>query len=115
MGKGVIQYKPNYKKICNLIKKRKMANSSRTILGAFTDWDNSPRRQYNSTVFSGVSPEVFGDCLIHQYVKAKNAGSPFVIINAWNEWGEGNYLEPDQHYGDGFLKAVKKVKVSSIK
>lgn len=110
MKKGIIQYRPNYQKCCDLIARRGMVNGARTIPGAFTDWDNSPRRQFNSTVFEGVSPEIFEDCLRAQYRKAAEAGSPFVIINAWNEWGEGNYLEPDQYYGDGFLQAVRNVK-----
>ncbi|WP_027405946.1 glycoside hydrolase family 99-like domain-containing protein [Anaerovibrio sp. RM50] len=107
---GVIQYQPDYKEICNLISSRNMPNGGRTILGAFTDWDNSPRRQYNSTVFRNVSVDAFEKCLRNQYYKAEEQESPFVIINAWNEWGEGNYLEPDELYSDGFLKAVKNVK-----
>ena len=32
-----------------------------------------------------------------------------VILEAWNEWAEGNYVEPDRRFGDKFLKAIKKV------
>lgn len=109
-GKGVIQYKVDYKKCLDIIKKRKPANGEKTILGAFTDWDNSPRRSYNSTVFTGVKTELFYDCFKAQMLKAQKYNIPYVIINAWNEWGEGNYLEPDNIYGDGFLSAVKDVK-----
>ncbi len=106
-GKGVIQYTMDYKECCDLIKKRGMPNGKHTIPGVFTDWDNSPRRQYNSTIFMNTDPEIFGDCLKEQLKKAERYNSPFVIINAWNEWGESNYLEPDELYGDGFLRAVK--------
>lgn len=114
-GKGIIQYKMNYDSCCSLIEKRGMVNKNKTILGAFTDWDNSPRRQYNSTIFTGVSVATFARCLKKQYLKALEFESPFLIINAWNEWGEGNYLEPDNIYGDGFLQAVKSVKNVGIK
>lgn len=107
---GIIQYNPDYKRICKLISSRNMPNKGKSIPGAFTDWDNSPRRQFNSTVFANVSIDVFEECLRKQYEKAISNESPFVIINAWNEWGEGNYMEPDELYGDGFLEAVKRVK-----
>ena len=40
--------------------------------------------------------------------KNRTAGNEFVFLNAWNEWGEGNYMEPDLKYGHGFLEVLKK-------
>ena len=42
-------------------------------------------------------------------MKKHNSQSPFVMIKSWNEWGEGNYLEPDLRYGKGFIKALRAV------
>lgn len=110
IGKGIVQYRMDYNHCCDLIEKRNLSYGKCTIPGMFSDWDNSPRRQFNSTIFSNVTVDRFKKCLRKQYKKAQEAGSPFVIINAWNEWGEGNYLEPDQLYGDGFLKAIRDIK-----
>ena len=109
-GKGIIQYKMDYDYCCSRIENHKLPYGSRTIPGLFTDWDNSPRRQFNCTMFSNVTTERFEKCFDIQYQKATKYGCPFVIINAWKEWGEGNYLEPDELYGDSFLKAIKQVK-----
>lgn len=73
-------------------------------------WDNTPRAGINGQVFADSSPEQF-------YEHLKEAGSrvssypkehKLIIIKSWNEWAEGNYLEPDQKYGNAFLEAIKK-------
>jgi len=74
--------------------------------GAFTDWDNTPRFKNRSAIFKYADPEKFHKYLLLQVKKSK---SDFVFINAWNEWAEGAYLEPDRKYGDKFLQSVKKV------
>lgn len=71
----------------------------------FPMWDNSSRRVTSiPTVFHGATPALYEKwlrfCLEHA-----EAGD-FVFINAWNEWAEGAYLEPDLHYGHAFLEAT---------
>lgn len=100
----------DYDMVWLYILRRVNARSDKKIfLGAFVDWDNSPRRGSNASIFDGANPEKFSKYLNLQIQKSislyKNA---FLFINAWNEWAEGTYLEPDKKYGFGYLEAVRK-------
>ncbi|QGQ44714.1 glycoside hydrolase family 99-like domain-containing protein [Metabacillus sediminilitoris] len=76
--------------------------------GAFIDWDNTARRRLtNSIVFEGASPEKFGNYL--KKLIQLNVGNEFLFINAWNEWGEGTYLEPDKKNKYQYLEQIKKL------
>jgi hypothetical protein len=77
----------------------------------FVNWDNTPRRGANGVVFVGSTPEIFGaglEELIHS-VQDRPCEERLVFINAWNEWAEGNYLEPDRTHGRSYLEAVRRV------
>jgi lipopolysaccharide biosynthesis protein len=75
--------------------------------GTFVDWDNSPRRGANGAlIFKGFSVEKFAAYFRHKYLQAAHAKAPFVFVNAWNEWAEGTYLEPDMRRGVGALEAI---------
>lgn len=83
-------------------------NDNKMILGAFTDWDNTSRNK-NGRVYTGSNPEKFRYCfseLIRKIKKEKKEN--IIFINAWNEWAEGAYLEPDEKYGSDYLKAINK-------
>jgi lipopolysaccharide biosynthesis protein len=76
-------------------------------------WDNTPRRQENGIVFINSTPETFE---LHLADAASSVAEEppdrrLLFVNAWNEWAEGNYLEPDLHYGTGWLEAVRHVVV----
>lgn len=76
--------------------------------GAFVNWDNTPRLGANGQSSMGASPRKFGWYLARQIERASRLyRSEFLFINAWNEWAEGAYLEPDRHHGYQYLKAVK--------
>jgi FkbM family methyltransferase len=73
-------------------------------------WDNTPRHGKNALVFHNVTPEKYGEWLRNAmlYTMRKFRGEErFVFINAWNEWAEGNYLDPDLRFGTSFLEATK--------
>lgn len=70
-------------------------------------WDNSPRRKKGATIFIDSSPELFKKWLIAEIRKSKAHNDDMVFINAWNEWGEGNHLEPCDRWGHSYLEAVQ--------
>ena len=97
----------SYKRFAECIVNRRVL-SNKYIPGFFTDWDNTARRGKNANVFVGSNPAVFKKYLVKLILKAKNEyHKDYLFINAWNEWAEGCYLEPDEKYGDGYLNAVK--------
>ena len=82
-----------------------------TFPGAFVDWDNTSRYKDRATIFKGASPEIFEiwfKKLIASMLQ-RNLIENFIFLNAWNEWSEGAYLEPDERYGHQYLEAVKSV------
>jgi lipopolysaccharide biosynthesis protein len=74
-------------------------------------WDNTPRRGEAATVLTGSTPEAFRAALEEAVaaVARRAAADRLVFINAWNEWGEGNRLEPELEHGLGYLQGVRDV------
>ena len=95
----------NYDDVWNEIISRVFPNN-KFVCGGFTDWDNSPRKK-RSVVFDGASPEKFSKYLNALVKKAKQTSVDVVFLDAWNEWGEGAYLEPDEKYKHAYLEAVR--------
>ncbi len=77
-------------------------------------WDNSPRYPHmgkESVIHINDTPDSFAAYLqkSREYAYKHPEQTKLIIINAWNEWIEGSYLEPDMRWGYGYLEAVKKV------
>lgn len=73
------------------------------------NWDRSPRSGKESIIYHNSTPELFKEH-IHdalELVKDKSPEHRILFLMSWNEWGEGNYVEPDEKYGHGFLNAIK--------
>jgi lipopolysaccharide biosynthesis protein len=78
-----------------------------TYRGLFPDWDNTARKAGQSHIVLGSSPEKFRLWLDTLLEWATNNESPFIFINAWNEWPEGAHLEPDLKFGTSYLSQIR--------
>ncbi len=72
----------------------------------FINYDDTPRRGLEGTVITDNSPDLFRINLSRLLKKNETMGSDITFLNAWNEWGEGMYMEPDEKNGYGFLEAI---------
>lgn len=83
-----------------------------TIPVVAPNWDHSPRSGSNAIILHDCRPEYFEKLLMNTEKLMKNIPNEerIVIVKSWNEWGEGNHLEPDLKYGKGYLEALKKIK-----
>jgi hypothetical protein len=73
-------------------------------------FDNSPRRSWGGAVFLDSSPEKYGKWLRNVLSETSikfHGDEKIVFINAWNEWGEGCHLEPDERHGFSWLEATR--------
>ncbi len=78
----------------------------------FPNWDNSARSGKKSLIFKNATPVAWKAHLETAVKELQNnpENPQFIVIKSWNEWAEGNYLEPDKKYGLRWLEAVKRVK-----
>ena len=76
----------------------------------FPQWDHTPRSGRNGVIYYNSTPELF-----YKHVRAamdairnKPVDNQVLILKSWNEWGEGNYMEPDLTHGRGYINALRK-------
>lgn len=73
------------------------------------NWDNTPRSERRGAVALNGSPERFCRHLTQALAREqlRDADHQLCVVKSWNEWAEGNYLEPDERFGRGWLEAVR--------
>lgn len=73
-------------------------------------FDNSARRKSSACILRGATPESYGEWLstVVKRFRPLSKDENFIFINAWNEWAEGNHLEPCGRWGRAYLEATKK-------
>lgn len=100
----IIDYDSIYE---SMIERPHKKNHYRTV---FVDYDDTPRRKDKGVLCKNVSSDKFEKYLRGTVHKSILENNDYVFLNAWNEWGESNYLEPDVTYGDLYLSIVHKIK-----
>jgi len=75
------------------------------------NFDHTPRSGKNASLFYNCTPSNWEYLMKSLLVKLKNKeyNNNIIFLKSWNEWAEGNYMEPDLKYGNGYIDALKKV------
>ncbi len=106
-----------YKSLVNWQRNRKNIPEGIVFPGVMPAWDNVARRPLAGHVFHNSTPEAYREWLmaaINRVRKTNPADQRIVMINAWNEWAEGAFLEPDRLNGHAYLWATSSAVEDSI-
>ena len=73
------------------------------------NWDTTPRLKDKATILHNSTPELFQESCdeIFKAIKNKPKNHQIVFLKSWNEWAEGNYIEPDRKWGTKYLEALR--------
>lgn len=87
-----------------------LLSSEGTYAGVFIGWDNTARKGLASTLILPPTAEEFKNYVVRKMEVARlTYHTDYIFINAWNEWAEGTYLEPDTIHKYDYLEVLKKV------
>jgi LmbE family N-acetylglucosaminyl deacetylase/glycosyltransferase involved in cell wall biosynthesis/ubiquinone/menaquinone biosynthesis C-methylase UbiE len=99
----------NYEEAVKYFTRYYIKPSYKKFRGICPGWDNEARRPGRSTVIANSTPDKYKEwlrTLCHYTYDNFKLDERIIFINAWNEWGEGAYLEPDKRYGYAYLQAT---------
>ena len=93
-----------------LLRHAKLHKDKQLFYGAFIDYDDTPRRGRNKArLFNGSTPEKFEHYFGELVSISTGQNKDYIFLTAWNEWGEGAYLEPDTFNKLKYLQAISNV------
>ena len=93
----------------SIIKNARLKSKKNIWFGGFVGYDDTPRRGKQGKIVKGESPKKFEKYLKQLKKISETQDKDFIFLTAWNEWGEGAYLEPDQDNKYEYLEALKRV------
>lgn len=102
---GIYDYSEIIKKIDT-----ELYEQSKIYPAIVPNWDPSPRRGAGSLIYRNATPDLFYKHvkMTLNRIKNKDDEDKIIFLKSWNEWAEGNYMEPDLKYGKGYIKALRK-------
>lgn len=98
----------SYSYLCKCIEEKAKKGNAKTLSGIFAGWDNTSRKDEAGIIIRGSNPRKFEEHVLEMLQIAEESKKEYIFLNAWNEWSEGAYVEPDKKYGYAYLKALKK-------
>ncbi|MBE5834819.1 MAG: hypothetical protein E7309_09280 [Butyrivibrio sp.] len=104
-----VKYQYPYDKVWNRIIRNAQRNIDNDIIGSFVRYDDTPRRGKEAMIVVGETSEKFQKYFGILYRLCCKHNKPILLLTAWNEWGEGAYLEPDEKDKYAYLEAIKNV------
>jgi lipopolysaccharide biosynthesis protein len=112
---GLTAHIYDYKELVSEIKKdliirrkKKKINVIPEYRTCILGWDNTARKKDNFCTFAGFSLKSFYEWVSIISAESEKYSAPFIFVNAWNEWSEGTYLEPDKKYGYAWINTFSK-------
>lgn len=101
----MVDYKKYYEQ---LVTDEELQN--RVLPTILPQWDHTPRSGWNGTLMVNSTPDLFYKLVKKALlaVRYKPDEYKIILLKSWNEWGEGNFMEPDMTYGRGFIDALRK-------
>jgi lipopolysaccharide biosynthesis protein len=102
-------YVMDYKRVIRYIWDDKYDNNEDVLPMIIPNWDHTPRSGGRDRIFVNSTPENWGRLVLKVFSKVNIKTNKVVMLKSWNEWGEGNYMEPDLKHGKGYIKELRKV------
>lgn len=99
----------SYDKIWRELIKEAKKSEKNTFLSGFVKYDDTPRRGKHARIIVNASPAKFEKYLKKLIEISRAQNKEYLFLTAWNEWGEGAYLEPDEEMGNEYLTTLKKI------
>lgn len=92
------------------VQKEELANN--VYPSIIPNWDHTPRSGRKGSIFHNSTPELFAKHVkdVFNVIRNKDEDDQIIFLKSWNEWGEGNYMEPDLKYGKKYIEVLGSLK-----
>lgn len=100
----------SYKDAIQSLWKPEYDSKEYVIPAILPNWDHSPRSKNLLSVLVNSTPQLFKKHCIEVLKGVRHKENKLIFLKSWNEWGEGNYMEPDLKFGKGYINALAEAK-----